>query len=44
MSGMGSVLQLTNPTVVAAFRAALLRQGIVELSSAAQQVLATLWS
>src|ERR1022692_12699 len=31
MSGMGSVLQLTNPTVVAAFRAALLHQGIVAL-------------
>jgi len=39
---MGSVLQLTNPAVVAAFRAALLRQGIVELSSAAQQVLGTM--
>jgi hypothetical protein len=52
MSGMGSVLQLTNPTVVAAFRAALLRQGIVALLvffllallwvSAAQQILGTL--
>jgi cytochrome oxidase Cu insertion factor (SCO1/SenC/PrrC family) len=31
MSGMGSVLQITNPTVVAAFRAALLHQGIVAL-------------
>ena len=31
MSGMGSVLQLTNPTVVAAFRAALVHQGIVAL-------------
>ncbi len=31
MSGMGSVLQLTNPTVVAAFRAALLHQGIIAL-------------
>jgi cytochrome oxidase Cu insertion factor (SCO1/SenC/PrrC family) len=31
MSGMGSVLQITNPTVVAAFRAALLHQGIIAL-------------
>src|ERR1035438_6739062 len=31
MSGMGSVLQLTNPTVVAAFRAALVHQGIIAL-------------
>jgi cytochrome oxidase Cu insertion factor (SCO1/SenC/PrrC family) len=31
MSGMGSVLQLTNPTVVAAFRASLLHQGIIAL-------------
>ena len=31
MSGMGAVLQLTNPTVVAAFRAALLHQGIIAL-------------
>src|SRR5713226_7643677 len=28
MSGMGSVLALTNPTLVAAFRSALLHQGI----------------
>jgi hypothetical protein len=52
MSGMGSVLQLTNPTVMAAFRAALLRQGIVARLvffllallwvSAAQQILGTL--
>ena len=31
MSGMGSTLQLTNPTVVAAFRSALIHQGIVAL-------------
>src|ERR1039457_7111383 len=31
MSGMGSVLQLTNPTVVDAVRAALLHQGVVAL-------------
>ena len=31
MSGMGAVLQLTNPTVVAAFRAALIHQGIIAL-------------
>jgi cytochrome oxidase Cu insertion factor (SCO1/SenC/PrrC family) len=31
MSGMGSTLQLTNPTVVAAFRAALIHQGIIAL-------------
>ena len=31
MPGMGSILQLTNPIVVAAFRAALLHQGIVAL-------------
>ena len=31
MSGMGSVLQVTNPTVVSAFRAALLHQGIIAL-------------
>jgi hypothetical protein len=31
MSGMGAVLQLTNPTVVAAFRAALIHQAIVAL-------------
>jgi hypothetical protein len=31
MSGMGSTLQLTNSTVVAAFRSALLHQGIVAL-------------
>jgi cytochrome oxidase Cu insertion factor (SCO1/SenC/PrrC family) len=31
MSGMGSTLQLNNPTVVAAFRSALIHQGIVAL-------------
>ena len=31
MSGMGSTLQLTNSTVVAAFRSALIHQGIVAL-------------
>ena len=31
MSGMGSTLQLNNPTVVAAFRSALLHQGIIAL-------------
>jgi cytochrome oxidase Cu insertion factor (SCO1/SenC/PrrC family) len=31
MSGMGSTLQLNNPTVVAAFRAALIHQGIIAL-------------
>ncbi len=31
MSGMGSPLQLTNPTVVAAFRSALIHQGIIAL-------------
>lgn len=31
MSGMGSVLQITNPVVVAAFRSALLHQGIIAL-------------
>jgi cytochrome oxidase Cu insertion factor (SCO1/SenC/PrrC family) len=31
MSGMGSILQLTNSTVVAAFRSALIRQGLIAL-------------
>ena len=31
MSGMGSTLQLNNPTVVAAFRSALIHQGIIAL-------------
>ena len=31
MSGMGSSLQLTNQTVVAAFRSALIHQGIIAL-------------
>ena len=31
MSGMGSTLQLNNPTVVAAFQAALIHQGIIAL-------------
>src|SRR6185312_4495225 len=31
MSGMGSTLQLTNSTVVAAFRSALIHQGIIAL-------------
>ncbi|HUY46953.1 MAG TPA: SCO family protein [Streptosporangiaceae bacterium] len=31
MSGMGSTLQLTNPTVVAAFHSALIHQGIIAL-------------
>jgi hypothetical protein len=31
MSGMGSTLQLNNPTVVAAFKSALIRQGIIAL-------------
>ena len=31
MSGMGSTLQLNNPTVVAAFQSALIHQGIIAL-------------
>ncbi len=31
MSGMGSTLQLNNPTVVAAFHSALIHQGIIAL-------------
>ena len=31
MSGMGSTLQLNNPTVVAAFRSALIHQGVIAL-------------
>jgi hypothetical protein len=43
MSGMGSVLQLTNPTVVAAFRAALLRQGIAAEALTAHGGLLSVW-